>query len=350
MTLSHLHLSTRFSAAASEISLQSRRSSNSPPVETAQFATAPRAFQGHDIGRVGVNAPEAPARGDKQMTAPESPSALESPLPALSTEPDQASEVLMSAPPSLTPAPKPLPSSPAAIAPTITHETKFSAPDGSAKTRTNVGVGEKVTFTGSASGKWTASHGKPVTQGSGATFDWIAPNRAAGVTVKLEVGGKTVDETMKVLEPESITATKNREIAIPAGTAGAGMKLTFNYHPKKVSFGNAEAKEVSGPASNVTGYFKKNFTEAELKHDSGDTFTAIKEDNKDSAEDTAAATLPTKPWEKGTVDWVIPNNFRVRGDAGDGKELPNKVTQSFAIEATGKVTITKGGASVERSP
>lgn len=233
--------------------------------------------------------------------------------------------------------------------PTITHETKFAAPDGSAKTRTDVGVGEGVTFTGSAAGEWTATNGKPATQAAGDKFVWTAPDRAADVTIKLKVGTEEASSTLKVLEPDSITGVRNSKIPIPAGTAGAGMKLTFNYHPKKVSFGNVKAREVSGPATNIDGYFKKHYSAAELYHNSGDTFTSIKENNEDSVQDEAKSTDTFKPYENGTFDWVIPNKFKVKTESGDGKKFTD-VTQAFSIDATGKEKITKAGAEVERSP
>ncbi|GLZ79253.1 hypothetical protein Afil01_40600 [Actinorhabdospora filicis] len=233
--------------------------------------------------------------------------------------------------------------------PVITHETAFTAPDGSPKSRGEVGVGEKVLFTGSASGAWTATAGTPAS-GTGDKFTWTAPDRAATATITLTVGAKSKSVDLKVVEPASITAHRNRTIPIGPGTAGAGMKLTFHYSPKHVSFGNVEAKEVSGPATNITGYFRKHFSDADLWHDSGDTFYPIKENNEDSAEDTASLTSPITPWEAGTFDWIIPNHFKTKTESGDGKKFTD-VTQAFQmLDATGRVRIDKAGASVERSP
>lgn len=248
--------------------------------------------------------------------------------------------------------PKPMPEdAKKSTKPTITHETTFSAPDGTAKKRTDVGVGEEVTFMGSAPGKWTATKGAPNELANGDKFIWTAPDRAATVTIKLQVGAVQETVSMKVIEPENITGQKNSEIPIGPGTAGAGMKLTFIYHPKRVSFGNVEAREVSGEATNITGYYNKHYTAADLKHDSGDTFTSIEEDNKDSTEDTAKTVDTFEPYEKGTFDWVIPNKFKVKTEAGDGKKFTN-VTQAFSmLDATGKIRITKATtAKVERSP
>ena len=155
---------------------------------------------------------------------------------------------------------------------------------------------------------------------------------------------------MSVIEPASITADKLSEIAIPAGTAGAGMRLRFNYHPKTVSFGNVESKEVSGPATSIEGYFEDNFTADELKHDSKDEFFAIRPNNKDTVVDTAKDIRKRKPFGFGTYAWVIPNHFKVNTETGDGKKF-TKVTQSFVmVDDTGRMRITKAGAEVDRSP
>ncbi len=232
--------------------------------------------------------------------------------------------------------------------PTITHETTVKAPNDTNLERTDVGVGEDVAFSGSAEGKWTATGGTPTASiVNDDFFFWTAPNREETVTIKLEVGSKSATVDIDVIEPDSITITKNRDMPIPAGVAGVGMELTFNYHPMTVSFGNVEAKEVSGPASKITGYFKTPFPPDKTKHDSGDTFSFINEDNKDSVEDQAGMVLATKPYTHGTLKWKIPNNFRVDGETGDGKEF-TKVKQSFTIDPTGKAKVKKGHAFAER--
>ncbi len=232
----------------------------------------------------------------------------------------------------------------------ITPETRFTAPDGSGKNRTDVGVGEMVDLTGSLKGNWSAADGTPKSGKNVNPFVWTAPNRAKTVTITLSKGSATTSIDLKVREPASITADKIREINIPAGTAGAGMKLRFNYHPKNVSFGNVESKEVSGPASQIKGYYKKNYKKKDLKHDSKDIFIDIRQDNKDNAIDTAKDIRKKKPYEFGTYAWVIPNNFKVKTESGNGKKF-TEVTQFFhMVNDTGKMRVLKAGAIVERSP
>jgi hypothetical protein len=240
--------------------------------------------------------------------------------------------------------------SPVPILPEITSETTLPAPDGTANDRTEVGVGEEIIFTGNVAGRWTSSAGMPRFQ-NGLTFAWTAPNRENTVTIQLEVGGVFSTLTIHVIEPSRITADKISEIAIPAGQAGAGMTLTFIYHPLSVSFGNIQVKEVSGPATNITGFFRRKYTNADLRHDSGDRFTDILDDNRDSAIDTASITEDNRrPFSRGTFDWVIPNKFRVDTERGDGKQFTTVLQAFLMVDGSGRIILTKAGQSVDRTP
>lgn len=240
------------------------------------------------------------------------------------------------------PGPKPPP-------PTITHATDFAAPDGSPNTRNLVGVGERVVFTGSAPGTWTASAGSP-RRGAGATFTWTAPVRRASVTIRLTVGRGTASERLSVLEPKSIRAIKLRELAFPPGTSGAGMKLDFEFNPLTVSFGNAETREVAGPASAITGYYKR-FPKKKLAHNPGPLrFFRIAQNNRFAgAEDKASQGPMPPPFSAGSFHWKIPNKYRVITESGDGKQY-TVVKQEFGMEASGKASVDKAGAHVDRTP
>jgi hypothetical protein len=316
------------------------------PIAGLTGTTSPRF--GHDFSRIPVHTSVPTAQTTltgSGAACGQKPQQAEVPAPRSEAKPKRAA-------PKAKPKTKPKAEEPKKPPkPTITHETKFSAPDGTHKERSHVGVGEEVTFTGSAAGKWTASSGTPSELASGDKLTWTAPERAATVTINLQVATEVANITMQVIEPASITGRKNSELAFPAETAGAGMRLTFIYHPRSVSFGSAQAKEVSGEATGVAGYYKKHYTAAGLHHDSGDSFTSIKENNEDSSQDTAKTEDDFKPYEKGAFNWVIPNNFRVKTEDGDGKKF-TEVTQAVEmVDATGKIRITKATtAKVERSP
>jgi hypothetical protein len=233
-------------------------------------------------------------------------------------------------------------------APDIDIETAIAAPDGSGKSRKKIGVGERVTFTGSKTGEWKATGGAPLTQATGLTFLWEAPSRGASVTISLTSGKYTRNVLVTVLEPASIQGKKADEMSFSRGRLGVGMRLRFNYMPKTVSFGNVDSKEVSGPATNVHGYFEGR-TGPFQQHDSGDTFLPIQDNNEDSVLDRAGFWGYPSPWRKGGFDWVIPNHFKVRTEAGDGKKFTD-VTQAHRIEGTdGSTKITKAGASADRT-
>ena len=234
-------------------------------------------------------------------------------------------------------------------APDIEISTALDAADGSGKSRKKVGVGELVTFKGSKTGDWTASGGSPLTSVGTPTFDWTAPIRGTSATISLTSGKYTRSVIISVLEPNQIKGVKNDEKKYPKGFLGAFMRLRLHYYPKSVSFGNVESKEVSGPASNIQGYFVGR-TGPFQHHDSGDTFLAIQNNNEDSILDKAGFWGSPKPWKEGRYDWVIPNHFKVKTEGGDGKKF-TEVTQAHIIEGTnGAATVTKAGAKVDRTP
>lgn len=319
-----------------------------PAVASRPFSMPPGYWQHYGIDAAGKKqpsgAPPTSAAEDKQADEPGprepgSPAAPQAkPGQAAAEKPDQAQAGVTAqghkAPP------------------TITTETSFPAPDGSGKARTSVGVGEAVTFTGSAAGTWKASSGKPVTGASGAKFGWTAPSRADSVTIELTVDTQKTSVTLQVVEPDGITGIDKHELTFPAGTQGAGMTLKFKYSPFNVSFGNVSAKEVSGPASSRWGYYANPATTGDLKHDSGDTFTAIGQNNIDTAPDTSSFQGADKPWTAGGWDWLIPNHFRVNTETGDGKKFTT-VTQNFVMKGppnAGESTVNKAGQSANRKP
>jgi hypothetical protein len=235
--------------------------------------------------------------------------------------------------------------------PVITSTTIYSAPDGSPATRTDVGVGEDVEFKSTVKGKWSASGGIAAPVANDDTFNWTAPNRAAKkITIKCTKDKTSGSLDIKVVEPSDITGVKKDDMEFPAGDAGVGMHLTFNYGPKNVSFGNMEEREISGPASNISGFFKKHFKPDLLKHNAAESFSRSGQDNVDTGTDEASTHTNAKPFESGGFDLVIPNNFRVFADPDNGKKF-TEVTQRFRmVDDTGKMTVEKAGASAERTP
>jgi hypothetical protein len=231
------------------------------------------------------------------------------------------------------------------VKPAITHETLLNAKEGG-KVRQRVGVGEKVLFKGNKVGDWEASTGSPYILAGSKEFIWTAPNRADSATIKFTVGGESTTVTMTVVEPEDIVTTRRSRMAFPMRVAAVGMTLHFDYKPFDVSFGRVEAGEKSGPVHEVKGYFTK-YAPGFLYHDSKDKFFAIQEDNRLSEPDNAASFGHLPIYKYGHFHWIIPNRFRVKGEAGNGKEFKD-VRQSFFINAAGGMSVRKGGVEAHR--
>lgn len=231
----------------------------------------------------------------------------------------------------------------------IRHATVAAAPDGTAATRSTVGVCEDVTFTSQAPVTWTVASRGAFTPPAGArvTTTFNAPDVASNcVITATDAGGRTVQSTLKVIPPNDSRARKisNREV-YPVGSAGAGMDIQFRLHPLSVSFGNIETLEVPGPASNITGYF----VGVAGPHAPSPFWTRVADDNWEAVNDTAGSAIRPQPWSDGSYDWVVPNNYRRQGSAIAGHHFVD-VTQHFTMAADGTAGVTKGGVSCSRHP
>ena len=196
-----------------------------------------------------------------------------------------------------------------------------------------------------------AGGGDPTSTSPKAGFTWRAPYTAGAAEVTADAVDKSSSEKVgfTVVEPSSLTAKKEKDKAFPAGEQGAGMVLQFLYGPMNVSFGGVEARERSGPASDIDGYYKHEGMPH--KHDATPTFATIAANNQLSGEtrDSASQTGMPPPWEKGSFHWEIPNEFRA-----DEEATPKTFTivkQEFVMaDESGTTTVTKAGASVTRKP
>jgi peptidoglycan hydrolase-like protein with peptidoglycan-binding domain len=230
--------------------------------------------------------------------------------------------------------------------PAITSETIKSAPDGSPDTRTTVAVGERVRFSATTAGTWTASEGQFIGQNNGSNIVWEAPAVGANPTITLTTPGGTRVVPFSVIAPNAITMTVLRHHAIPAGTAGACMVNDVVINPLNVNFGRTQWLEVPGPATNVAGYFTR-FAADTIFHDPTDHYLGVADDNS-GLEDHAAWHEVPAPFSFGTFEWVIPNRYKIDGEPdAQGRVFTNTV-QSFFMFAGGTMMINKAGANVIR--
>jgi hypothetical protein len=151
--------------------------------------------------------------------------------------------------------------------------------------------------------------------------------------------------TFNVVEPASETATKTSEDNFQAGTQGVGMVLHVTVQPTDVSFAYVEMQEVSGPATNITGYFQQ-FDPANFYH-TANGWAAL--DPVNAVNDHASGSGCPSPWYAGGFDWDIPRQWRVIGKTKIGT-LPNRL-QHYGITASdGTSTVSKLGCSATRTP
>lgn len=245
----------------------------------------------------------------------------------------------------------PVPGAPAPPLPplTITSATTNAAPGGAAATRTTVAVGEVVTFTGSAAGTWAATLGTAAGP-SATTFAWTAPGAPGTAVITLTSGGRTQTISMTVIAPTSLAMARASVNAYAAGTQGVGMITNVTIGPNTVSFGNVEWLEEPGPASAIRGYYLQ-FNAADLEHHPNTNWADGRFNAANTGpQDEAAQTGAPRPWSAGSFTWAIPNRYRVAGTGGGGTVFTTTYQVFTMTGPTGETTITKGGASVARTP
>jgi hypothetical protein len=231
----------------------------------------------------------------------------------------------------------------------VTHETDQKAPGGAPKTRTTVGVGERVYFTAESAehgSSWKSSAGKGTTT-SATEYQWDAPATPATVTITFDPGGGGTATTvsMSVIGPNQINYSDKKEDTFGAGVAGAGMTNKLTFLPLSVCFWGTQwrEKDVDGAAQ---GWFThlpadKKKHKAAVPRDIGD-------DNSGPGDHASFSAKP--PFgEKGTLSWDIPQEYSVKG-ANNWQQIVPPFTQLTTIETDGTLTVTKNGESVTRSP
>ena len=282
-------------------------------------------------------APTLPGQAPPQTAAPQAAQSGKQPTPApVATPPRTGTAPTGDA----AAAPPPPP-------PTLTSKTRKTA-TGGADVRTTIAVGEVVEFTGSTSGTWTATGGTPAAGAAGTTFIWTAPGAPGSVTITLTVGTQTVTKVMTVIAPSSLAMVVSSQHPLTAGTAGVCMVTNVTVGPATVSFGNVQWLEVPGPATNVAGYFTK-FSAATLHHNPNPNWVTWNDSNTGPTDHASWHSL-TGPYTPGTFQWDVPNKYRVTGSGAAGTEFTT-THQLFAMtDNAGTMTVSKGGASVARTP
>lgn len=162
--------------------------------------------------------------------------------------------------------------------------------------------------------------------------------------------GPACTVTFTVIEPGVVSGTKYAALSFPLGQQGAGMMLKVSIKPTTVSFENIEVREVSGAANSIEGYFENHpdITPEDLYHHAAPWEQgAVLQGNH--VWDHAAISGAPEPWEDGSVQWIIPMEWRVPGTAYTGTF--SNITQNFRIYDTeGDSSVAKFDEYVRRHP
>ena len=234
------------------------------------------------------------------------------------------------------------------VAEVVKLETITDATIPSDRTRKKLGVGENVTLTlkgADNSVAWSKiGYGEIVPTGNSTKF--TAYEKGNGAVVIATYKGKQFSVGFTVVEPASISAVKLLpEYAYPPGIQGAGMNMELTINPIDVSFNQVNIQEVSGPATEVWGYFI-NFSAEDLYHHAK-PWVRINALNKWTDDVECRC---TGPWYPGGFKYVIPIEWQAPEGTYIGR-LPDNAVQAVSISDTnGTTTITKFGLSVTRTP
>jgi hypothetical protein len=223
---------------------------------------------------------------------------------------------------------------------TITSETAWAAPDGTASSRTTVAAGEMVYFTASDTGGTWSSTGGSGTD-AGGIFNWTAGQPGA-VTITYRKGGGTATKSIRVIAPSGLAVASTSAQSFASGVQGAGMDVNLTVLPTAVSWGGVEVMEEAGSVAG-TGYFSGRT----IPHDP-EPWAGVSEANQTGPDDASFRDWPS-PWRDGTMTWTIPTQWRRAG--GSGARFTTS-TQAMRIhDTTGRSSVSKfGTTSAERTP
>lgn len=244
--------------------------------------------------------------------------------------------------------------------------TPNSAPDGTSSDREEVGVGEfvhlnmqpAVDVTWKLGDENTVGNDGRMTSSYSASTVYTAAGSYAWETITATFdSGDSAQISFNVVAPSYETATKisenvsTPECTLSPGEAGVMMEIDVTVNPTNVSFSNVEMIEISGYASDISGYFEDYDGTTWLSHNPKSTWTVLTSVNTWS--DEAGFFGYPSPWRVGKYVWDIPVQWRVTADAIASNpfgDLPNRWQQSEITGNDGNAYEWKLEQSATRLP
>lgn len=243
----------------------------------------------------------------------------------------------------------------------VSHETEYSAPDGTANTRRIIGVGERVDFMADRSAQWSGVGVMGIPSRAERRVSLVF-NQPGEFTITARAGTHDDSVRFRVVEPSvSVqrveTVKKFPEKHNPnRQQVGVGMRLQFTLTPLNVSFRGIQFREEPGPADQVWGYFRSFFSSRPTKsrHEAVVHWADVRSNNELSVRDTAQFAMAPRhmdwPLVAGGFRWNILDSYRV---GSQERRLPRRMPQSFRIvpegpqtsSFTGTLSVNKGGVT-----
>lgn len=220
--------------------------------------------------------------------------------------------------------------------------------------RTKLGVGEKVDLRVLPSGLTVSSWdllGNPgtsafTTQGSNPR-ELTVGERACSPQAKAMISGKSLTRDFNVIEPNGVEILPEPGTGVwhVQGKASVGFKGRAYILPTDVSFEFMEIREDTCVGLG-TGYFAGDTS----PHPQGQWIDVMSGDaarpSKVNGVDQINSNPNNPPFSVGTFEWSIPWQFRV---GGGSEKTFSTVLQKEEMNASGGLTISKGGHSVSRA-
>jgi hypothetical protein len=238
---------------------------------------------------------------------------------------------------------------------TITSETVVTAPANRA--RTTIGVGEEVNLTCSNSSVGWSVTGDAVLNGGGASATLQAGSTAGAVVVTATGPTCTCSITFNVITPSDplMQPAPGYDLKHHSGRPDCGYYGEFYLPPDTVSFKNLEVREKNSKCVAEGFYIKfNNITHQPAGQTESGWFTmndcVSGKGTPANLDDTIYSGDPGgagPPFEAGTMTFPIVWEYRVRGGAATALK---QFEQKHVVDATGKCTTAKDGASASRVP
>jgi glycosyltransferase involved in cell wall biosynthesis len=253
----------------------------------------------------------------------------------------------------LTASPSPRPShapspSPSPTPCKITSQTVATTPPN--RTRTRVGVGERVTLRVTPGpANWSVTGRGTVSPATGSTVTFTAADRGGTATVTARVGTKRCMITFTVVEPSGIVMRRHPGSGIrhTHNRPDSGLQTDIYLTPSDVSFQNVQYHEVDVPAVANGVYAPFNGVghdphPATISVDGVVAGLGSKANGIDSIYSGDPGTAP--PFAPGSITFNIPYEFKV--GSGAFKRFATVVQRSTLAADGVTLTSSKAGASI----